>query len=326
MAGTHPRRTNDKVLSNSIDGRKFSRGLNDSCCCALEFSSAFGLMSLDDPNVLAGLAVDGQPFFSDPGQAHNQGHDDDRPGTGAGGDGDRSRSESRNEPAVGLLGSDMDTPMPNKRNSGLLSAGLDLGDLGGLPARIVGSGNGLQTPSREMDSREMKEFWKQYMRTPLTGPTSGLGDPITTSSGSSQTNKALTGTPYRRQRVSSLPSVKTPVVEYDDMYGEGQYYYHQQHQQQQQQGDGQHGKIGPMSSIRTTLHGNAEDLRSYEAAVLARKAPALMNLQLKRPMKAKAESTSVRPVPPIICHCSNIFFSIFCRSQGPRALLARNPN
>ncbi|KAJ6521117.1 hypothetical protein B0H19DRAFT_1204214 [Mycena capillaripes] len=29
-----------------------------------EFSSAFGLMGLDDPNVLAGLANDGMPFFS----------------------------------------------------------------------------------------------------------------------------------------------------------------------------------------------------------------------------------------------------------------------
>ncbi|PPQ87638.1 hypothetical protein CVT25_011478 [Psilocybe cyanescens] len=36
-----------------------------------EFSSAFGLMSPDDPNVIAGLAIDGQPFFLDLDHAHN---------------------------------------------------------------------------------------------------------------------------------------------------------------------------------------------------------------------------------------------------------------
>jgi len=39
--------------------------------------------------------------------------------------------------------------------------------------------------------------------------------------------------------------------------------------------------------MRTTLHGDAEDLRSYEAAVMARKAPTMLNLQVRRPMKTK---------------------------------------
>jgi len=58
---------------------------------------------------------------------------------------------------------------------------------------------------------------------------------------------------------------------------------------------GQRGRENPAttqgvtSSLRTTLHGK-EDLRSYEAAVMARKAPTL-NLQLKRPMKGKSATT-----------------------------------
>jgi hypothetical protein len=36
------------------------------------------------------------------------------------------------------------------------------------------------------------------------------------------------------------------------------------------------------SSMRTTLHGGGEDLRSYEAAVLARKAPVNLNLPRRR--------------------------------------------
>ncbi|KAJ7748551.1 hypothetical protein DFH07DRAFT_1035941 [Mycena maculata] len=39
-----------------------------------EFLSAFGLMSLDDPNVLAGLAADGLPFFAQPAHSHANAH------------------------------------------------------------------------------------------------------------------------------------------------------------------------------------------------------------------------------------------------------------
>jgi len=65
-----------------------------------EFSSSFGLLSLDDPNVLAGIATDGAPFFDDPGQAHNQ-------------------PRSATSGSTASLG-DTDTPMPMRRDSGQL--------------------------------------------------------------------------------------------------------------------------------------------------------------------------------------------------------------
>ncbi|KAF9556943.1 hypothetical protein CPC08DRAFT_725385 [Agrocybe pediades] len=307
------RQTNDKVLTHIIDGTLHER-TKPKVVVALEFSSAFGLMSLDDPNVLAGLVADGQPFFSDPAQVHNQQQQggqqqqqqqqqqNESGESRDGNDGYGKRNEGSGGPSA-LLGGDMDTPMPIKRSSGLLSAGLDLSGAGSGTGLSSRGNNPLPTPAREMDQRE-REFWKQYMRTPLTGPSSGLGD-ATTPSGQGNKGASSTTTPYRRQRVSSLPSVKTPIVELDQMYGAGadhQYHYYQQHQHQQHQhqqgGDGeQHGKLGPMSSIRTTLHGNAEDLRSYEAAVLARKAPALMNLQLKRPMKKSSDSSNFNARP-----------------------------
>ncbi|KAH9482002.1 hypothetical protein JR316_0006532 [Psilocybe cubensis] len=222
-----------------------------------EFSSAFGLMSLDDPNVIAGLAVDGQPFFSDPEHAHNQ--------------------QAQAQAQARLLGQDMDTPMPMKQESsagGLLQLPLD---------------TKLQTPSRDTDTRELREFWKQYMRTPLSGPgpVLGMGDV------QGGTSSKGTTTPYRRQRVASMPSVKTPVMERDHFYSE------KDHQQQQQQQTGANvnageserdRKMGPTSSMRTTLHGDHEDLRSYEAAVLARKAPTNLNLQIRKPFRGRGNA------------------------------------
>lgn len=181
---------------------------------------AFGLMSLDDPAVLAGMAADGQPFFSDPHAAHNQ---------------------------------DMDTPMPTKRLGGAAGA-MQLH----LPPM----------PSREQDTRELRDFWRQYMRTPLSGPAldAATASVLPGLGGSGQ-----------RKRVASLPSVKTPVVERDHMYAPVTVGGNAN-----QVGNPNAGGAGGTSSIRTTLHGQAEDLRSYEAAVMARKAPTTLKLQAKR--------------------------------------------
>lgn len=132
--------------------------------------SAFGLMSLDDPAVIAGTATDGQPFFSKP---------------------------------VTL---DMDTPMPMKRGAGQLGVDATSSSSVGL-MRSASTGTGLsslaggalQTPSRELDNREMRDFWKQYMRTPLSGPMDGRLE-----FGMMQSSKgAMTpGSGYRRQRVA----------------------------------------------------------------------------------------------------------------------------
>jgi hypothetical protein len=208
--------------------------------------SAFGLMSLDDPNVIAGLSIDGQPFFSDPAAAHNQ---------------------------------DLSTPMPMKRpQSGLLH----------LPALDAGGGGGassMTSLAREADSRELREVWKQYMRTPLSGP----GGDVAISQSASPVKGAQSGSGGRRPRVASLPSSKTPIVERDGLYNT---VVPSGPPGQPHTTDAAGGKAGPTSSMRTTLHGNEEDLRSYEAAVLARKAPTNLNLQVRRPAKGRGGKAS----------------------------------
>ena len=200
------------------------------------FSSAFGLLSLDDANVLAGLSNDGVPFF-----------------TGAG---------------MNLFANDND-PMSLKN------------------AVVAQSNNNaihntisMNTPgsSRECETRELRDFWRAYMRTPLSGP--GMSGFNTTPAGAmpSQNHTPSANGP-RRARVSSLPSVKTPTAE-----------MHEPHYGPKENGLGNN----VTSSIRTTLHsGGGEDLRSYEAAVLARKAPLNLNLVARR----RGQSTTSPHVP-----------------------------
>lgn len=212
-------------------------------------------MSLDDPNVIAGLSIDGQPFFSDPAAAHNQ---------------------------------DLSTPMPMKRQSGLLH----------LPTLDAGGGanttSSMTSMAREADSRELREVWKQYMRTPLSGPGLDFGGSNSASPAKGvQSGSGGSGNSGgRRPRVASLPSSKTPIVERDSLYAFGPGGPGQQHTLDA--GDEAGDKA--MSSMRTTLHGNQEDLRSYEAAVLARKAPTNLSLQVRRPTKGRGgkASTTVR--------------------------------
>lgn len=174
------------------------------------FSSAFGLMSIDDPNVLAGLSTDCVPFFSN--AAMNM------------------RPHSPNA-----------TPMPPKALSQqqLRDRGMSL--------------SALPTPGL---GRDADNLWKQYMRTPMSGPhpASSEAPVIMPQSPSSR----------RRVRVSSLPSSKTPTAEralpgMANGNGEG---------------------------ARMTLHGNPEDLRSYEAAVNARNASLNLNLPKRRGTRA----------------------------------------
>nr|GAT49025.1 zinc finger/binuclear cluster transcriptional regulator [Mycena chlorophos] len=241
-----------------------------------EFSSAFGLMSLDDPNVLAGLANDGVPFFStnSPVAAHAQPHD------------------KRLPPPIPLQLPLLPAPPPLQFH----------------PQSQAGG-------TREAETRELREFWKAYMRTPLTGPSPGTAasnnDPLAhglslglglgmQTPSASANNAAVaaaaaaggmlavpnSGPAYagngptpRRHRVSSLPSVRTPEGEIDArMVFPTLPPTHTHHQ---------HPPIPPpppvsvsVSSART-MH-NADDLRSYEAAVLARKAPELV---LRKPAK-----------------------------------------
>ncbi|KAJ7458431.1 hypothetical protein FB451DRAFT_1182632 [Mycena latifolia] len=220
-----------------------------------EFSSAFGLMSLDDPNVLAGLAPDGVPFFSHAhAHAQTQTAHGQRPQSshgGAGGGGGEKRMQ--------------------------LVPPLAYQPYGSTPGAA-------QTPgTREAETRELREFWKAYMRTPLTGPTPTAG--AETGGLGLATPMAGPGAGGRRYRVASLPSVKTPEGEGDP----GGYPGHAPaHGAQGAQG----GQAGGGGGQGRTMH-NADDLRSYEAAVLARKAPELV---LRKP--ARRPTTSAGPAPP----------------------------
>ena len=212
-------------------------------------------MSLDDPNVLAGLSTDGTPFFS--GAILGGQHFPDTDGT----------------------------PMPMKLGS-------DQSQL--VSQQQLGRSSGaVPTPSRESDTRELREFWKAYMRTPLTGP----GPDAVSAEGGAGSAPAQTPISYRRSRVASLPNNKTPVVEKDWLHG------HQHHSQQTQQ---QGQNTSNQSSLRTTLRQElqppthaavAEDLRSYEAAVMAHKAPITLNLQPRCLNRRAAEGGSAGSSP-----------------------------
>lgn len=108
-------------------------------------------------------------------------------------------------------------------------------DFDRTPAAVPGPGPrlGLMTP-REAETRELREFWKAYMRTPLTGPSGGgpggpLGAPALAGSSSEgpanpdspEVTAHANGSGYRRLRRNSLPSVKTPTA--DDWNGPGGY-------------------------------------------------------------------------------------------------------
>lgn len=200
------------------------------------FSSAFGLMSIDDPNVMAGLQADGPQFFSN--AAMNMAPTADPNAT----------------------------PMPKalrERGSQMVSASLPTPGL-----------------AREAETRELRDFWKQYIHTPLTGP----GPSALDAAGLLPPGSRLPTSPNgsRRARVNSLPSAKTPTADLAE-YVNGS-----------QQGVNPSAKgVNGTSSMRTTLHGNPDDLRSYEAAVLARKAPTL-----NFPKKSRGSASSASPPNP----------------------------
>ncbi|KAF8840937.1 hypothetical protein BDN67DRAFT_967868 [Paxillus ammoniavirescens] len=203
------------------------------------FSSAFGLMSIDDPNVLAGLSSDGVPFFSNV-----------------------AMDLAPHSPNA--------TPMPTRVQQ-QLQQGRDRGvSLSALPTP---GGN------KEADTRELKDFWKAYMRTPSSGPGPVTLDALSTSNVPlSQSQMPQSPSSQRRRvRVSSLPSVTPTMERVHPMVVNG------------------HGGHGEASGMRTTLHGNPDDLRSYEAAVNARSAALKLNLVPRRKVTRPSSSAS----PPV---------------------------
>ena len=223
-------------------------------------------MSLDDPAVLAGMASDGPQFFSEV-----------QPQEGAGASTITSLplpDQSATQPS----NPDMDTPVPsNKRNSGQLH----------IPplSAIEASTKEANATSTHGENRDMRDLWRQYMSTPLTG--SGPGE----QAGGAQLAKA-TPTPTRRPRVSSFPSSRTPRI--DSIYNS--HHISGTGAQHNSGGSDENPGLGPTSSIRTTLHN--EDLRSYEAAVMARQLPTTLNLTLRKPGRKGSHSASQSPQVP----------------------------
>jgi len=218
-----------------------------------QFDLGLGLMSLDDPNVLAGLATDGQPFFSSPQQ---------RPSTSGG----YSSPDGYLERPNTSSGYDYSQPRPSTSGGYVTSPG----------------------GTRENETKELKEFWKQYMRTPLSGGGANSISFTPTPSASQHHQFDLTMPPMggRRQRVSSLPSVKTPTAGLDSFLPANG--HQQPHRNTRPSGI---GMIGNMAAL--------EDLKSYEQAVLARKAPSL-NMDaavMARKTKGLVRSSSQKQPP-----------------------------
>jgi hypothetical protein len=132
-------------------------------------------------------------------------------------------------------------------------------------------------------------MWKQYMKTPFSGqPPTHVHHPA--------------GSPKREcglSRVASLPGVKSPsaaTAGWGDLMRSVNVSLPQQ-QQQQQQANTQYG--GHTSYSRT--HNHTDDLRSYEQAVLARRAPLTLHLAPRRlgnSTSTDPAATAAAPPPP----------------------------
>src|ERR1700722_4530090 len=193
-------------------------------------------MSLDDPNVIAGISTDGVPFFSDVAMMNIQHHNHNTNSTS---------SSTAEDPNV--------TPMPSKHSHPHGGGGHVSTDPSPAPS---------SSSMRDAEMKELRDFWRDYMRTPLSGPGTAMMT-MTNNNPHHHTPTTSRSSSSRRTRVASLPSVNTPpAVLYP--------------------GAGHSGT----SSIRNTEN---DDLRSYEAAVLARKP--LTNLSLALPRRGR------RPLP-----------------------------
>lgn len=225
------------------------------------FSSAFGLMSLDDSEVLAGLG-NGAPFFDN--AITNNSSSSHNPSWG---DGPTPRANPCDAP-----------PANGKKGA---NQHLDQGQTGNVPAGTPAS------------LKELKEMWKQYMKTPFSG------QPLTNEhhpAGSPKRERGLS-------RVASLPSVKTPSTATagwgDPMRGVNGSL--PQQQQQQQQPNGTNNTQYGGNAAYSRVHNHTDDLRSYEQAVLARRAPLTLHLAPRR--RGNTTSTgpaAAHPPPPAV--------------------------
>jgi hypothetical protein len=224
------------------------------------FSSAFGLLSLDDSEVLAGLG-NGAPFFDNTITNSSLSHNP------SWGDGPTPRANP------------CDAPPANGKKVANQQQHQDQGQTGNVPAGTPAS------------LKELKDIWKQYMKTPFSG------QPLTHEhhpAGSPKRERGLS-------RVASLPSVKTPSAATagwgDPMRGVNGSLPQQQQQQQQPNGTNNTQYGGNVAYSR--VHNHPDDLRSYEQAVLARRAPLTLHLAPRR--RGNTTSTgpaATHPPPP----------------------------
>ena len=191
-------------------------------------------MSLDDPEVLAGLS-DGPPFFDHAITSHNPWEDGPTP-----------RANPCGAP-----------PANGKKRAYQQWQQQDLsyGHAGNVPAG---------TPA---NLKELEEMWKLYKETPSSGqPLADERHPA----GSPKCERGTCGVN------GSLP----------------------QPQQQQQQANGtnntQHGEHAAYSRV----YNHTDDLRSYEQAVLARRAPLTLHLPPRRHGHTTLTGPPVTPSPP----------------------------
>ncbi|KZV63596.1 hypothetical protein PENSPDRAFT_202610 [Peniophora sp. CONT] len=226
-SATHARSASSSSSSSGYDNQQRNEGYPADGEGG--FSSAFGLMSLDDPAVLAGLS-EGVPFFD---------HANGEPNGPAWQDGVT--------PRAGVPPGMQDRENTNGHRN---------------------EKAGQQTPST---LRELKDMWRQYMRTPLTGQQLGHA-PAQAVDDSNVTRSPPRARGEQRPipRVASMPTVKTPDAGAWDTRG-----------------------MPPLPG-RGSMN-NPDDLRSYEQAVLARRAPISLNLV---PKKGRMGSLSQQGAPP----------------------------
>ncbi|KZS92564.1 hypothetical protein SISNIDRAFT_466912 [Sistotremastrum niveocremeum HHB9708] len=217
------------------------------------FSSAFGLMSLDDPAVLAGLPEQ-SAFFDNhqPGQGLHQ----------------------------------LPPLLPNQQHQ---------------PPQFQTGSTGLTpslTPSawRDQDYAELRSFWNTFMKTPSSatpmanGRNSGNQYPFDQLSAGTSNATGRPSPPRRGlSRVASLPAIKTPPHEVGNPMSQSMHYA--AHGNQQTQNHQNHSQIPPAQFHPRQAYNNPEELRAYEQAVLARKAPVL-NLSPPKRMKPLDSSSS----------------------------------
>ncbi|KAI0071954.1 hypothetical protein K474DRAFT_478664 [Panus rudis PR-1116 ss-1] len=141
------------------------------------FSSAFGLMSLDDPAVLAGLQSDGQPFFSN---VHPHPLPSER--------GSHRSSISSTSGASSMMSDEASVDSGLHMNSSQSSLADEFPDKNSSSSddraqqddsdKTSNSGN-IPFPSLSTPREDLREFWKQFLKTPLSGPGSTGGTGIT---------------------------------------------------------------------------------------------------------------------------------------------------